>query len=100
TMTNNGSGYTSAPSVTFSPPPAGDGGVTATGTAVLGSGVTAGQVVSVTVTNPGSGYSAPPIITFTGGGFTTQAVASSVLGAEVALGTIPSSGSGWSAPSS
>jgi hypothetical protein len=61
TITNAGSGYTSAPSVTFSAPV---GGTTATGTAVL-DGAT---VDSVTMTNVGEGYVTAPTITFTGGG--------------------------------
>lgn len=58
---NGGSGYTSAPTVTFSAPPA--GGITATGTATISSGA----VASVTITNPGNGYTSAPTITFSGG---------------------------------
>jgi hypothetical protein len=58
-----GRGYTSAPAVTFTASPAG-AAATATGTAILGSGTTAGRVVGVTVTNPGSGYTARPTVTF------------------------------------
>jgi hypothetical protein len=71
---NGGTGYTSAPTVTFSAPPA--GGVTATGTAVITNGV----VTAVTITNPGSGYTTPPTITFTdGGGTGTTATANLLL---------------------
>jgi hypothetical protein len=68
TVTNGGSGYTSAPLVTFSAPddPA---GVQATGTAVL----TLDAVTSVTMTNIGSGYASAPTVTFTGGGGTLAA---------------------------
>jgi hypothetical protein len=70
----NGTGYTSAPTVTFSAPPS---GTTATGTAVVANG----QVTSVTITLAGSGYTAavPPTISFTGGagsGATAIAIAS------------------------
>jgi hypothetical protein len=58
-----GRGYTSAPAVTFSASPAG-AAATATGTAVLGSGTTAGRVVAVTITSAGSGYTARPTVTF------------------------------------
>ena len=58
-----GRGYTSAPAVTFTASPAG-AAATATGTAILGSGTTAGRVVGVTVTNPGSGYTSRPTVTF------------------------------------
>lgn len=52
TITNPGSGYTTAPIVTFSAPSP-SGGVTAIGTAVL----SGSSVASVTITNPGSSYS-------------------------------------------
>lgn len=62
-MTNNGSGYTTAPTVTFSAPQV-INGVTATATAnLLGN-----TVQNITITNPGSGYQSPPTITFSGGG--------------------------------
>lgn len=66
-----GSGYASAPSVAYG------AGCTTTpvGTAVLGSGVTAGQVVSITQNVSGSGCSAVPLVTLSGGGFTTPATA-------------------------
>lgn len=57
TIINGGSGYTTAPSVTFSPPPS---GTTATGTAV----VSGGAVVAVTITNQGTGYTSAPTVTF------------------------------------
>ena len=57
TITNGGSGYTAAPTVTFSAPTS---GTTATGTATIQNGA----VVSVTITNPGSGYSSAPTVTF------------------------------------
>lgn len=52
-ITNRGTGYTSAPTVTFTST---TGGTSAAGTAVLGTGAFSGEVVSVTVTNGGSGY--------------------------------------------
>jgi hypothetical protein len=65
TIGNPGSGYTSAPSVTFNN--TGTGGSGASGTAVI-----SGGVVSVSVTgfgnSRGSGYTSAPTITFTGGG--------------------------------
>jgi len=62
TITNGGTGYTSAPTVTFS----GGGGSGATGVANL----TAGAVSSITITSTGSGYTSAPTITLTGGGGT------------------------------
>jgi hypothetical protein len=61
TSVSGGSSYTLAPTVTFSAPPS---GVTATGTAVLGTGSNSGKVVGITITNGGSGYSSAPTITF------------------------------------
>ena len=57
TITNGGSGYTAAPTVTFSAPTT---GTTATGTATIQNGA----VVAVTITNPGSGYTSAPTVTF------------------------------------
>ena len=69
TMTNQGSGYTSAPTVSF----ISSYGRDATATAVLGNGTTVGKVVSVTITNPGTGYVTNPTVVFTGGGGTAAA---------------------------
>jgi hypothetical protein len=66
TISVGGSGYTSAPTVVFSPSLPGAGGSVATGTAT----VTNGVVTSVTMTSPGSGYTSAPNISFTGGGGT------------------------------
>jgi hypothetical protein len=60
TITAAGAGYVSAPTVTFSAP---GSGTTATGVAVLGTGLNAGKVVGITVTNRGSGYTNAPTIT-------------------------------------
>jgi len=60
-VTNSGSGYTSAPTVVITPT---NGGAGATATA----GVPGGAVTYITVTSPGSGYITPPTISFTGGG--------------------------------
>lgn len=62
-VTAGGSGYTSAPTVTFSAPTS---GTTATGTAIIQNG----EVVAVTITDPGSGYTSAPTVTFSGGGGT------------------------------
>lgn len=69
-----GSGYTSAPAVSFT---GGGGGTGAKATAVLGTGANAAKVVSVTVTNPGTGYTAAPTVAFTGGGGTGAAATAS-----------------------
>jgi hypothetical protein len=75
TISNGGTGYTSAPTVTLT----GDGsGATATAF-INGSGV----VDSIDITNQGSGYTSPPTVAFTGGDG-TGAVAASALGTQVA----------------
>ena len=58
TISNGGSGYISAPTVTFGSPGI---GTTAQGTALISS---AGIVTSVTITNAGAGYTEAPSITF------------------------------------
>ena len=60
TITDGGSGYTSAPTVTFAAPPA--GGTGATGSVTLDNGV-----AGVRLTDRGSGYETAPSVTFSGG---------------------------------
>jgi FtsP/CotA-like multicopper oxidase with cupredoxin domain len=76
TMTNAGSGYTSAPLVSFS----GGGGTGAAGTANIG----AGKVVAITITNGGANYTSAPTVGFTGGGG-TGAAATATLGMTLPL---------------
>ena len=71
-VTSNGSGYTSAPTVTFTS----SSGRGATATAVLGTGQTADKVIAVNITNPGTGYTQAPVISFIGGGGTNAAAVS------------------------
>ena len=61
TVSAGGSGYSSAPTVTFSAPTS---GITATGTAT----VSGGAVTAIVITNAGNGYTSAPTITFSGGG--------------------------------
>jgi uncharacterized repeat protein (TIGR01451 family) len=87
TMNTPGSGYTSAPTVTFSAPPS---GTTAVGTPT-GNGT--GTVTGINVTTPGSGYTTPPTITISGGGG-AGATATAVLtngGEYLAQTTLPAS---------
>ena len=60
-MTNNGTNYTSAPTVSFT----GGGGSGAAGIAALAAD---GKVYGVYMTNNGSGYTSAPTVSFTGGG--------------------------------
>jgi hypothetical protein len=64
TVTNQGSGYTSVPTVSF----VSSSGINAAATAVRGTGANANKIVSITVTNPGSGYQTAPVVSITGGG--------------------------------
>jgi hypothetical protein len=71
-ITNQGVGYTSAPTVTF----VGDATVPATATATVSNG----KVTGITITSLGSGYTQNPQVVFTGGGsYTTEAVAFATL---------------------
>lgn len=74
TVTNQGTGYSSAPTVAFTS----SSGRDAAATAVLGTGANAGKVVSVTITNPGTGYQTAPVISFTGGGGANAAATATI----------------------
>ena len=74
TVNAGGSGYATAPSVTFSDPPSQPPGsniatAAATGYAIIVSG----SVNQVVITSGGLGYSEPPTITFSSGGATATA---------------------------
>jgi hypothetical protein len=64
-VTDRGSGYTSAPTVTISAPPA---GITTVATANAVFNTTSSQIESITITNAGTGYTSAPTVTFSGGG--------------------------------
>jgi len=71
-VTSGGSGYTSAPIVSFT---GGGGGSGAQATAVI----FGGQVVAINITSGGSGYTSAPGVVLTGGGFTVAATATSAI---------------------
>jgi hypothetical protein len=73
TITNPGSGYTTAPTVTFSGPGIGE---SAGGTATIA----AGSVTGVTIFAPGYGYAAAPTVTFSAPPSGTTATATVQLG--------------------
>jgi hypothetical protein len=75
TVTNGGTGYTSAPTVVIS------GGVGATAVAT----VSGGSVTGVTITNNGYSYSAVPVVTFIGGGG-SGATATAAIGVNTTVG--------------
>jgi hypothetical protein len=62
-IVNRGTGYTSTPAITISPPNQA-GGIQAEAEAVI----TANTVSSIILTEGGTGYTSPPTITITGGG--------------------------------
>jgi hypothetical protein len=73
-----GTGYTSAPTVSF----IGGGGTGAAATAILN----ANGTISYTVTSQGSGYTSQPTVVLTGGGFSTRASAVATLTPQVGSG--------------
>lgn len=79
-VTAGGTGYTSAPTVSFS---GGGGGSGAAATATIFNGV----VIAVTVTNPGSGYTSAPSVVFSSGGGSGAAATAQILA--LALDAIP-----------
>ena len=77
-VTNQGSGYTSAPTVAISAPPA--GGTQATATAVLDS---AQKVSHINITNAGDGYTSTPTVSITGGSGTDAQATATLISAAV-----------------
>jgi hypothetical protein len=73
TVTNDGTGYTSVPTVTISAPSL-TYGTTATAVAT----VVSNKVSAITVTNAGSGYTSAPTVTITGGGGSSATATASV----------------------
>lgn len=69
-LSSGGTGYTSAPAVSFT----GGGGTGATAVAT----VVAGVVTNLTITNPGTGFTSTPTVVFTGGGGTGAAATATV----------------------
>lgn len=82
-ITHGGSGYTSAPAVSFS----GGGGTGAAATAIVANG----RVTGITITNAGSGYTSAPTVAFSGGGG-TGAAATAVLSGAI-IGSLSLTGS-------
>lgn len=92
TLTNPGSGYTSAPTVTITGGNPGPSGHPALAACTVGNGA----VLSITVTNGGSGYTSAPTVSFTGGGSGSGATATSVVGgSQVTSVTLTNAGSGY-----
>jgi hypothetical protein len=70
TMVNQGTGYTSAPTVSF---------VSSTGTGAAATAtVTDGKITEITITNGGTGYKSAPSVNITGGGGSNAAATASI----------------------
>ena len=78
TVTNGGSGYTSAPTVTIS----GGAGSAATATAT----VEGGAVTAVTIDNNGYNYTSAPTVAFSGGGGSSAAATAAIHTGEFTIG--------------
>lgn len=74
TVTNQGSGYTSVPTVSI----ISSSGFGATAIAVRGTGSTANKIVSINITNAGSGYQTAPVISISGGAGTGATATSTI----------------------
>jgi len=74
---NQGSGYTSTPTVTITAPPAGGTQATATATVTLSP---TGALSGLSITSAGTGYATAPTVSFVGGGG-SGAAATAVVGA-------------------
>ncbi|MEN9661207.1 MAG: hypothetical protein RL324_156 [Verrucomicrobiota bacterium] len=91
TVSSAGSGYSTAPTVSFT----GGGGGGASATATLGSGV----VSSLTISTAGSGYGSVPTVTLSGGGGSGATATATLSSGAVTALTVTSGGSGYtSAP--
>ena len=94
-LNNDGSGYTSNPTVTISPPIS---GTQATAVAITTSVSGVRSIERIVLTNGGSGYMIPPTISITGGGGTGAAATCSI-GSTTSSGvsriTITNGGSGY-----
>jgi len=84
TITTAGSGYTTAPIISFS----GGGGRGASATAVL----TTGTVTGITLVSGGSGYTSAPTISFSGGGGTGAVATCALTGTSISSASVTNQG--------
>ena len=92
-LNDDGSGYTSTPTVTISSPTS---GTTATAVAITTSRAGVKSIESILITNPGSGYTStnPPTVTISGGNGVGAAATAIVVNSGISSFTI-SGGSGY-----
>ncbi|MBI5768012.1 MAG: PD40 domain-containing protein [Verrucomicrobia bacterium] len=86
-LTAFGSGYTSAPTVSFT---GGGGGSGAAGTAIVANGA----VIAVHLTAAGSGYTSAPTVSFTGGGGSGATATAQIVGSVASI-AVAGAGSGY-----
>jgi len=95
-MVSNGSGYTSAPSVSIVPAPSDTTGSGATATASLAA---SGSVIGFTITNAGTGYTSPPAVGLSGGAGTGASAYSQLASTgSVKTVSLTNPGSGYTLP--
>ena len=88
-LNNDGSGYQTAPTVTFSNPPnLGGGNFPATAVAITTSVGNVQSILRLELTSGGKGYITPPTITISGGGGTGAAATCSIGGTQFSVSGI------------
>ena len=96
-LNNDGSGYTSTPTITFSAP---ESVLAATAVAITTSVGNVKSIKRIEITNSGIGYTVPPTITFSGGGGSGAAATCSVNNLDFNLTRveITNPGNGYTSP--
>ena len=91
-LNNDGSGYTSAPTVSITPAPV--GGTNASAVAITTTKANVKSVLRIELTNAGAGYTVAPTISFSGGGGSGAAATCSIGGTLSSLQSIIVTGEG------
>jgi hypothetical protein len=96
-LNDDGTGYTSTPTITFSAPP---GGTQATAVAITTSKNGVYSISEILITNAGSGHTVPPTITISGGNGAGAAATCSIEESYFGISqiTVGSNGSGYPTP--
>jgi hypothetical protein len=96
-LNDDGTGYTSTPTITFSTP---SGGTQATAVAITTSKNGVYSISEILITNAGSGHTVPPTITISGGNGTGAAATCSIDQSYFGISqiTVGSNGSGYPTP--
>ena len=96
-LNNDGSGFTSAPTITFSDAP--EGGHNASAVAITTERANVTSIFRIEMTNAGAGYTSPPTITIAGGGGSGAAATCSIsttFGVQNVV--VGAAGTGYSSP--